>query len=197
MFSLLGSSELTRIWTQEPILNIQHLTCECFISVEVQGEGNKTNRVQTFNEITSAAKYQETLKIISQVSFYPQTCFLHWIYWSLLGAVAFPACSAPLRHWKIALSSLCSRAIKAAALLSQNQTPCCSDSASLRLISPSVSFHLLTHKATKSACGREWAFDWTIQFSLFKTKKKEWIACLYVELHLKNNAFQKYRFPQT
>lgn len=71
-------------------------------------------------------------------------CFLRRIYWSLRRAVVLPECSAPLRHRKIALSSLCSWGIKAAALLSQNQTPCCSDSASLRLISPGVSFHLLT-----------------------------------------------------
>lgn len=71
-------------------------------------------------------------------------CCLHWISWKLVGPAAFPACNAPLRHWKITLSSPFSQGIKAAALLSQNQTPCCSDSTRLWLISPRVSFYLLT-----------------------------------------------------
>lgn len=77
--------------------------------------------------------------------FYLQACFLHWTYWNLLGAVAFPACSAPQRRWKITLSSLCFQGIRAAALLSQNWALCCSDSTSLGLISPGVPLHVLTH----------------------------------------------------
>lgn len=97
-------------------------------------------------EISSVVKYQENSKRdLTRLFFYPQACFLHWTYWNLPGAVASPACSAPQRHWKITLSSLCSQGIKAAALLSQNRALCCSDSTSLGLISPGVSLHVLAH----------------------------------------------------
>lgn len=132
--------------------------------------------------------------------FFPQTCFLHWIYWSLLRATAFPECSAPPRHRKIVLSSLRSRGIKASALLSQNQTPCCSDSGSLRLISPGVSFHLLTRIIRWQKV--HVAESLINVIPLFKQKqdkvqKKAFsggiLLGLFVKLHLENNGFRHNR----
>lgn len=90
---------------------------------------------------SSAAKcrgHSKKCEFTSFVSPPPQACFLLWTCWNLLGAGASPACSAPQRqrHWKITLGSRCSRGVIAAALLSQNQAWCSSDSTSLGLISP-------------------------------------------------------------
>lgn len=91
---------------------------------------------------SSAAKCRGHSKKCEFTSFVfpppPQACFPLWTCWNLLGAGASPACSAPQRqrHWKITLGSRCSRGVIAAALLSQNQAWCSSDSTSLGLISP-------------------------------------------------------------
>lgn len=74
---------------------------------------------------------------------YPQAFFRHWIPRSQLKTGAFPACQATKKHRNFPLSFPCSWGIKADALLSQNQMPCCSDSFRARLISPGVSYHTL------------------------------------------------------
>jgi len=78
-----------------------------------------------------------------------------WIHWSPRRAAAYPECSAPLRRGQIAVSSHCSWGIKAAALLSPNQTPCCSDG---RPASAHLTWRVLSLIDTwkqKSPCGRK------------------------------------------
>lgn len=111
--------------------NLQVYVCMCYPA---------HNLCFIYSEIVESHRSTATLKIlgckkmwICKCCFFPpQACFLLWTCWNLLGAGASPAC----RHWEITLGSRCSRGVIAAALLSQNQAWCSSDSTSLGLISP-------------------------------------------------------------